>query len=230
MEQSDDFDPDPRAYLDLQGRILKALKRWLKQQALPEHFLWVREAASYGQHSHVLLRFPPEHRATLNRLIRQVGKLHDTPNNRAVVITPEWDRQTGKPDTQGMHTRARRSGVLLDLLKTMSPRARYGGEALMPAIGVDHRAPCVIHGKRSGMSASLDRAARAAAGWQELITPAELHAALGGIITAAKQAHNRRRKLRKRVRHGATTMPPLRSQPATYAPANDLAADFFEAD
>lgn len=228
MEQSDDFKPDARSYLKLQGRILKAIKRWLRQRALPEHFLWVREAASYGQHSHILIRFPPEHRLALADLIRHVGKLHDTPNNRAVVIRPEWDRQTDKPDTRGMHSPAQRCGVMLDLIKTMAPRAQHDGKPLMPAIGVRHRAPCVIHGKRSGVSSSLDRSARAAAGWQEFHTPAELHAALGGIIAAAKQAHNRRRKLRKRVRRGATTVPPLRPQAPAYAPADDLAADFFD--
>jgi len=228
MEQSVDFDPDPRAYLDLQGRILKAIKRWLKQLHLPEQFLWLREDASFGEHSHLLIRLPPEHRPSLELLIRRVGKLHDVPNNRAVVIKPERDRQTREPDTRGMYTRAQRCGVLLDLLKTMAPRARYAGQPILPAIGVRHRAPCPIHGKRSGMSTNLDRAARAAAGWRELTTPAELHAALGGVIAAAKRGRDRRKKQRKRARHGSTTLPPPRPQPVAYEPTNDLAADFFD--
>jgi len=229
MEQSADFDPDPKAYLALQGRILKEVKRWLRQRSLPEQFLWVRETASYGQHSHILIRLPPEHRLAIANLIRQVGKLHDVPNNRAVVIKPERDRQTPKgsaPDTRGMYTRAMRCGVLLDLLKTLSPRARYAGQSILPAIGVRHRAPCPIHGKRSGMSTNLDRAARAAAGWRELTTPAELHAVLGGVIAAAKRDRARRKKQRKRQR--PNTLLPLHPQPAAYLPADDLAADFFD--
>jgi hypothetical protein len=231
MEQSADFDPDPRAYLALQGRILKAVKRWLKQRHLPEQFLWVRENASYGAHTHILIRLPPEHRTAIEQRIRQAGRLHDTSNNRAVVIKPERDKATGKPDERGMHTRAMRCGVLLDLLKTMSPRAQRDGIPLMPALGVRHRAPCVIHGKRSGTSQTINAAARAAASWTELTAPAELRAVLGGVIEAGKKDRQRRRKARQRVRRAAPTVPqPLAAsrKPSDPFDVVDLAADFFD--
>ncbi|RYE02072.1 MAG: hypothetical protein EOP50_00925 [Sphingobacteriales bacterium] len=232
MAQSDDFDPAPRPYLALQARIIKAIKRWLVQLHLPEQFLWVREHAGYGFHSHILLRLPPEHRLALADLIRHVGRLHDTSNNKAVVIKPEWDRQASKldrkPDTKGMYTHAQRCGVLLDLCKTMDPNAMRDGKRIMEAMGIRHRAACTIEGKRSGTSVNLNRAARAAAGWKELTTPAELHAALGGVIAAAKKAHDRRKKQRKRARRGATTVPLLRPQASTYVFTDDLVADFLD--
>lgn len=227
LEQSEDFEPAPRAYLALQGRILKAIKRRLKQLHLPEHYLWLREEASFGEHSHVLIRLPPEHRAELELLIRKTGKLRDISNNRAVVITPERDRATGKPDTRGMHTRAQRSGVMLDWLKTMAPRAQHDRTPIMQALGVRHRAPCTIHGKRCGTSANLGRADRAAAGWKDLETDAELRAALGGVIQQARKDRARRKKLRQRVRRAAATVPPSCTQPS-YQPSDNLADDFFE--
>jgi hypothetical protein len=191
LDQSDGFNAaDPRAYMALQGRILAAVCRFLRCRGLPTCHLWVREIRPrYGdEHTHVLLPLPPEHRDALTDLIYRVGRLHDTANNRAVVITTNGPR--------GIDTPASRAGTLRDLLKTMSPRARLlNGERVMPALGINNRAPCTILGKRSGTSQSLSRATRKRAGWRELETLHELRSVLP---TGEEAKRERDRHLRER--------------------------------
>ncbi len=229
VEQSEGFDAsDPRAYLARQGRILCRVRDWLRSRGLPAHWLWARELGPrYGMaHTHVLLPLPPELRGELAGVIRRAGRLHDLPNNRAVVVQTNGDR--------GVNTPAARAGVLRDLLKTMAPKARLDGVPIMPALGVRHRAPCAILGKRSGTSESLSRTARARAGWRELETLAELHAALPTGEEARKERHRaKQRRRRARRRAGIASVPqptrcatPHRQEPDPFA--DDLAADFFE--
>lgn len=129
-----------------------------------------------------------------------------------------------------MHSKAMRSGLLLDMLKTMAPRARLNGVPIMAALGVNPRSPCTIHGKRSGASANLGAAARAAAGWIELVTLPELQKALGGVIQAARRDRGRRRKPRRQSdRSTAGTMPRAGGW-ESFDPSDPsgLAADFLE--
>lgn len=235
LEQSADFIPgDARAYIDLQGRILGSIRDFLRSHDLPAMYLGVREIASYGEHSQFLLPIPPHLRPDLEAVIRRAGRLYDTSNNLAVVITPRKDRQTGEPDTRGMYTPAMRRGVLLDLLKTMSFKASLNGVPVMQALGIRHRAPCVIHGKRTFISEKVHRKARAAAGWQEITTLPDLRAALGGVIEAAERERNRQKARRHRARKGAATVPPPPSSMPLPSPKpdpfglDDLANDFFE--
>ncbi len=229
IEQSEGFDgDDPRAYLARQGRILARVREWLLCRGLPAHCLWVREVSPrYGRaHSHILLPLPPELRDDLAELVRRAGRLRDIPGNRAVVVSTNGDRGIGTP--------ASRAGVLRDFLKTMSPKARLNGVPIMPALGVRPRAPCTIHGKRSGTFESLGRAARAAAGWRELETLSELRAALPTGEEARKERH-RAKQRRRRARRRAGIAPLLsptrctaarRQEPDPFA--DDLAADFFD--
>ena len=236
LEQSTDFIPgDARACTALQARILRSISTFLRSHGLPAMYLGVREVAGYGEHSHTLLPIPPHLRADLEAVIRKVGRLHDTSNNLAVVIAPRKDRQTGEDDTRGIYTPAMRRGVLLDLLKTMSPKAILNGVRVMPALGIRHRASCVIHGKRVFLSQNLHRKARAVAHWQELVTLDELRAALGGVIEEAKRERGRRKQRRYSARKAAGATPAPRHpsappKPASGAPGglDDLSQDFME--
>jgi hypothetical protein len=230
LDQSAYCVADPRAYLALQGRILRAVQRWLTAKGLPAFCIWIREIGPrYGQaHTHVLLPVPPHLRSDLAELIRHTGRLEDTSNNRAVVITPEKDRWTGEPDTKGMHTRAMRAGVMRDMLQTLSPRAYLDGVSVLLALGIRHRSPCVIYGKRSGGSENLGRKARAAAGWQELVTLPELRAALPTGDEARKARQKQRRHRARKATSAAPMPPPARPKPADPFDVSDLAADFLE--
>jgi hypothetical protein len=239
LGQSDHDVSAPRQYLALQSRILRAVQCWLRAKGLPAHCLWVREIGPrYGpHHTHLLLPLPPHLYADLAELIRRVGKLRDTSNNRAVEITPKRNRWTKGP-TKGLITRAQHAGVLRDWLKTMSPRGRLNGIRIMPALDTDNRGqqPCTILGKRSGTSESLSRAARKRAGWRELETLAELRAVLPTREEARKQRRQeqqRRRRAAKKAGIVPTRWPPTRRQKAVPEAADpfdvsDLAADFFE--
>jgi hypothetical protein len=193
LEQSADFDADdPRAYLALQGRILKHIREFLLRRGLPAHYLWVREIGpKFGRpHTHILLPLPPELRNDLEALIRRVGKLHDLDHNDAVLIRTNWSR--------GINTSASRLGVLRDWLKTASPKARFGRVPIMRALDIRHRAPCVIRGKRSGASQSLGRAARERAGWRERRTLSDLSNAIACVEEAGKQRQREKRRERQR--------------------------------
>lgn len=226
LDQSEYCVADPRAYTALQGRILRRIRDWLRSQDLPAHFLWVREIGPrYGQqHTHIILPLPKDRRDELNNLIRRTGRLHDTPGNRAVVIRA------------GMPSRASRAGVLMDFLKTMSPKARLHGVPIMPVLGIDNRGqkPCTIFGKRSGTSESLNRKARAAAGWRELETLPELRSVLTDIVEQARKKRNREKQRRYRARKaaGIAPMPSKPTSPLPRSPdpfdVSDLAADFFD--
>lgn len=236
LEQSADFIPgDARACTALQSRILRSIGGFLKRHGLPAIYLGVRETAGYGEHSHILLPITPHLRADLENVIRHAGRLFDTSNNLAVVIAPRKDRQTGDDDTRGMYTPAMRRGVLLDLLKTMSPRAILNGVRVMPALGIRHRASCIIHGKRTFMSQNIHRKARAAAHWRELVTLEELRAALGGVIEETKRERDRRKQRRYNARKAAGAaqaprQPTSPSKPASGASGglDDLSRDFLE--
>jgi hypothetical protein len=229
LEQSQGFDPaNPRAYLALQGRILHRIQDWLRSRDLPAHFLWVREVAPrYGhQHTHVLMPLPPELKEELAELIHRVGGLYDTPNNRAVVV--EANRLHGN---KGIWTPASRAGVMRDLLKTMSSRARVNGKQVMPALEVRNKGqrPGTVLGKRSGTSVNIGVAARAAAGWRELEKLDELRAVLPTGKDAQKE---RRREKRQRHRVGRAShgMSPWKL-PRPIAPEDEedgLDADFFD--
>ncbi|HYI82123.1 MAG TPA: hypothetical protein VEX11_02805 [Acetobacteraceae bacterium] len=241
-QQSEHDISDPRQYLALQGRILARIREWLLSLGLPAHHLWVREIGPrYGHHhSHVLLPLPPELRPDLANLIRRVGKLHDTSNNRAVVITPERHRWDIEPDTRGLHTRAQRAGIVRDMCKTLSPRAHLDGVRIIDALGIRHRAQCTIAGKRSGLSQTLCRTARARAGWQELETLPDLRAALPTGKEARKErnrANTRRYRARKKA--GIAPMPCSSTrlsrpeavlEPDPFDLEAELAADFLEAE
>jgi len=238
LGQSENDISDPRQYLDLQGHILRRIREWLLSRGLPAHLIWVREIGPrYREHhTHVLLPLPPELRSDIADLIRRVGQLHDTSNNRAVDIRTNRDR--------GINTPAARAGVLRDLLKTMAPRARLNGVPITPALGIRHHAACTILGKRSGTSESLNRAARARAGWVELETLPELRAALPtGEETRKERRREQQRRYRARKKAGIAPMsslmpcfPTRRSRPEAvleqdpFAAIDDLALDFLEAE
>lgn len=219
---------DPRAYMALQTRIFRAMRDWLKGQNLAAHWIWVREIGPrYGQqHTHVLLPLASDQREGLEDLIRRVGKLHDTANNRAVFI-----RLTGR---FGHDTPAAHAGVLRDFLKSMSPKAKLNGSPIMPALATDNRnqPPCTILGKRTGTSESLNRKARAAAGWKERETPAELRTLLPTREDARKDRSRRaaaRRRAERPSRHRIPkSKPPLPARAADPFEGDDLAADFFD--
>jgi hypothetical protein len=226
LDQSEDFEPDPRGYLALQGRILHRVGGWLRSRGLPGHFLWVREIGPrYGQqHTHLLLPLPPELGEDLAALIRRVGRLQDTSNNPAVYV--QLNRRQGNT---GIITLASRAGIMRDFLKTMSPKAKLQGIPIMPALALDNRKqkPCTVYGKRSGTSASLGRAARAAAGWRELVTLAELRAAL----PTGAEARRDRNQQRRRARRAAGPLPstlPARSRSTDPFDATGLEADFLD--
>lgn len=160
----------------------------------------------------------------LAEVIRRAGRLRDIPSNRAVVVRTNGER--------GINTPASRAGVLRDLLKTMAPKARLNGVPIMSALGIRHRAPCTILGKRSGMSQSLSHASRAAAEWRELETLPELRAALPTGEEARKDRHRekqRRRRARRKAGIAPAPSPSPAMRPSRADPMDDLAADFFEA-
>lgn len=239
LQQSDYPTADPRDYLALQERIFRDIRRWLRSKNLPWCCLWVREARPTNSaiHTHALLTVPPELRAELAERIYRVGKLRNTSNARAVVITPERD-MLHRPDTRGMHTRAQLSGLARDLLKTLSPKAHLNGVPVMPALGIRHRAPCVIFGKRSGTAESISLAARKRAGWRELTALAELRAVLP-TKEEARQQRDREKKRRRRMERALGHAPKPRPKPVpVWKPVpftvnssfdtSDLALDFLE--
>jgi hypothetical protein len=238
---------DPRDYLALQGRILRAVRRWLRAKGQPACYLWVRELGPrYSMaHTHALVPLLPELRGELAELIYRVGRLRDAPNARAVKITPETARwsKTGEPDNRGLHTHAQRVGVLRDFLKTISPKARDNGEQVMPALGVDNRGqkPCTILGKRSGTSEDIAAAARRRAGWRELVTLRDLRSALPTGAEAREQRDRQRSRAKRHnrmlrtagVRPPAPPKPPPRPVQRMPKPdpcdTSDLASDFLDA-
>jgi len=126
-------------------------------------------------------------------------------------------------------------------MKTLSPRAYLDGVRIIDALGIRHHAACTILGKRSGVSESLNRAARARAGWQELETLPELRAALPtGEETRKERRREQQRRYRARKKAGIAPMScfPTRSsrpeavpeQDDPFSAINDLALDFLEAE
>jgi hypothetical protein len=225
LEQSENYDPDPRAYLALQGYILQRVAEWLHYQGLPGHFIWNREVQPrYGKaHTHVLMPLPPSRCGELERLIRKVGRLYDTSNNRAVVIRSNEDR--------GINTRPSLAGVMRDFLKTLSPKAIFSGVPIMPALAIDNRGqkPCTILGKRSGESESLGLKARKAAGWIELETLAELRAALPTKEDGQRERNRLKARRHRARRKAAGTSRPMPIRVPRSIPEPDLAADFLDA-
>lgn len=158
-----------------QGEVFGSMQSWLTNRGLPVAFVWVRERGSvYGEHTHLALHLPPELREDLYRHLLRAGRFQpeDDRGHTAIKITPET-----RP---GMSRPAEWAGLMRYFAKTLSPLARFGGELVMPALGIDGRGrrPCAIGGKRSGVSRSIDRKAREAAGWQERVTLPELYAVL----------------------------------------------------
>lgn len=229
LDQSEHCVDAPRDYLALQGRVLHAVKRWLREKQLPAHYLWCREIGPrYGMaHTHILVPLSPDLAPALADLIYRVGRLHDVPGNRAVVIRTNGSR--------GINTPASRAGVLRDFLKTMSPKAKQANSPIMPALGVDNRGqkPCTIFGKRTGTSESLSQKARANAGWRELTSLPALRAALPTGKEAKRERNRVYQRRQREARKAAPTLPPQPSMPSCLPKPDsfgmeELAADFFE--
>jgi hypothetical protein len=145
--------------------------------------------------------------------------------SRAVVV--EANRLHG---SKGIWTPASRAGVMRDLLKTMSPRARVNGKPVMPALEVHNKRqrPCTILGKRSGTSTNIGTAARAAAGWHELERLDELRAVLP-TGDDARRERNQERQRRRRVERAYRSMSPWKPSPTSQEAEEDgLDADFFD--
>ncbi|MGK7871505.1 hypothetical protein [Falsiroseomonas sp. E2-1-a20] len=159
-----------KAFMAFQGRTFDSMKSWLHRYGQFIAFAWLREDGRYGRHTHMALHLDPALRDDLHQHILKAGRFNADP--AGIVITPD--------DRPCMATAFQRSGLLRYFLKQTSPIARFDGRLVMLALGVDNqgRGPCTTEGKRSGVSHSIGRATRAAAGWRELVTLPELHAVL----------------------------------------------------
>ena len=73
---------------DAIGAWTKAMGQWLALRGLQATFVWFREhVTGTGEHVHVLLHIPPEHRKDFKKLARTswLKIAHMSPDNRAVI-------------------------------------------------------------------------------------------------------------------------------------------------
>jgi hypothetical protein len=173
---------DPQHWMEHQGRVFESLKRWLARQGQHDAGFWVREwGRDKEEHTHLVLHLAPRLRDDLRQHLLQAGGFQAQPDdgNEPILITPD-PRDRCSRGRRSMTNSNQRGGLLRYLLKHVSPLAYLDGERVMPALGIDSRGrkPCTIVGKRSGVSHSIGRSARAAAGWHELVTVPEMRAVL----------------------------------------------------
>lgn len=167
-----------RDWMEVQGRLLDKMTRWLKRNGIIAVFMWAREVGGkMGANTHVLLHLPPKHWVAFMTFM---------------TLTGQFD-QRGDPSGTGLHLtggvfgmmrRSMSAGVVQYMLKGLDPNINVRSDGkiapLMDALGVDDRGErrLPIAGKRIGTSASIGATRRASMGWPELSTPEELHAAL----------------------------------------------------
>jgi hypothetical protein len=173
------FDPSPRAWIVRQGRLFERMSRWLERNGIPVSYAWTREVSRTRiPHSHILLHLPFKHWTEFRAFMVESGGFRDG-------VKP-FDPVYLEGGEYGTYSLPMRAGKLKYLLKGMNTTETFRDATngrtvnLMDALRVDNRDEerMPLAGKRTGVSRTLDRLARAVAGWQELLTVKELHRAL----------------------------------------------------
>ncbi|MDO9713888.1 hypothetical protein [Paracraurococcus lichenis] len=163
--QSSSFSEE--SWSTFQNRIFDKMSRWLSRREILPAFVWTRECGPQkGAHTHLMLHLPCQHWAAFKDFVLSTGEF-----SQANIGQPgEAIRLNG--GVFGMMSPNRRAGALKYLLKSLdNPRHR-------DALGIRHEPSEPVFCLRAGVSRSLSHQARAAAGWVELTTLAELRAHL----------------------------------------------------
>lgn len=165
---TDRFDPSPRAWLRRQGRLLDRMGKWLHRNNLPTAYVWVREISRTRiAHTHLVMHLPVKHWGAFRKFLVETGGFRDG--------AKPFDPVVMRGGSYGMQTLNMRAGALRYILKGMDMAATYRDPVtyqtanIAAALRVDNRREkrLPIAGKRAGVSRTLDRLARADAGWRE---------------------------------------------------------------
>lgn len=187
------FDPSARAWIEHQGRYLKALMAWLLHRGVPSHYIAVREWGDVKRaHSHVMLHVPANLAEAFNDFAVLAGNFEGCPDgidNRPVVMSGGWPWEE-----TGAETPAQQAGLIRYSAKDISPKHRVGGVLVAEALEIipQHNTQ-LIEGKRLSVHRNIGKAARQEAGFPDLSTLAEVRAALP---TGEDAKRERRQKAR----------------------------------
>ena len=191
---------------DAIGAWTKAMGQWLALRGLQATFVWFREhVTGTGEHVHVLLHIPPEHRKAFKKLARTswLKIAHMSPDNRAVIKMQKLGPRD-YPLRQSTEKQATYFNQLVGSLRyrlkgidpdQALPKITGSERPVAELLGIDPEDNEPIYGRRVSQSQNITETARkryaAIMGNQPSKAMLELIARLPKLVFEAKAASNR---------------------------------------